>query len=180
MHYQVVARSAAADVDGISTNWEYYPYWAPGRDRAAAERLAVYAAQNGREAAILQGRSVELLETIARQIVERQEVQRMPALRYLPGAAVARTDGWIEHEVETILSLSPDLDLYDEGPVKCELDQRRLELELGDGGDITRGSGQRFASVHIPQRMDLLSAWLRLRERIENGQLGGSEDGAVA
>jgi hypothetical protein len=179
MHYQVVARPVAAGADLAPTSWEYYPYWAPGLDRGAAERLAVYAAQNGREAAILQGSSVEILATIARQIVMRQETQQVPALRYVPGARVARSDGWAEHEVETVLCLSPDLDPYDEGPGRLELDQRRLELEFGGGGDVTRGGRRRFELVRLPQRMDVLSAWLRLRASVECARLGGIADGVL-
>lgn len=179
MYYQVVARSVSGDAEQAPTYWEYYPYWAPGLERAAAERLAVYAAQNGREAAILQGSTVELLELIARPIVERQDAQLIPALRYVPGARIARTDGWAEHQVETVLHLSPELDPYDEGPSRFELDRCRLEVELGPGGDITRDAGRRFDSVELPRRMDVLSAWLRLHECVECGLLGGPDDGAL-
>lgn len=180
MHYQVVARAIVEDADLATANWEYYPYWAPGLDQTAAQHLAVYAAQNGREAAILQGATAETLAAIARRIVEHQEVQLVPALRYMPSVRVARTDGWAEHEVETVLCLSPDLDPYDEGPGRAELDQRRLELELGAGGDVTRGRRQRFERVQLPRRMEILSAWLQLRRRVVRGQVGGVADGALA
>lgn len=178
MHYQVVAKSAPAGADHALATWEYYPYWAPGRDRGAAERLAVYAAQNGREAAILQGASTEVLEAIARPIVENQAVHLLPAVRYVPGARVARHDGWSEHTVETSVCPLPNIDPDEEGPIRFELDKRRLELELGHGGDITRGGDQRFDRVQHPQRMEVLSVWVRLRERVERGQLGGRADGA--
>ena len=60
MHYQVVARSSEST--GV---WNYYPYWAPVREKDAAERLAGYAAQSGFEAAILQGVTSEILQSMS-------------------------------------------------------------------------------------------------------------------
>ena len=64
MYYQVVARALTPPA-----GWEYYPYWAPGNDLEAAERLAHYAAQSGYEAAILQAEQMEKLEEVARGVI---------------------------------------------------------------------------------------------------------------
>ena len=84
MHYQVVARPHEQD-----EAWDYYPYWAPVRDREAAIRLANYAAQDGYEAAILQSVTIEMLRKISHGVVDRQDHELLPALRFLPGAAIA-------------------------------------------------------------------------------------------
>jgi hypothetical protein len=178
VYFQVVAKRVVTKDRPVPRHWEYYPYWAPGRDSGAAERLAQFAAQSGYEAAILQSASVEMLEASARKIVERQDVESMPAIRYLPGERVARADARPEHKVETAFYPSPALDPYDEGPDKSELDRRRLELELSAGGDVTTGWLGHTYLVALPGRMEILSAWLRLRERVERGELGGNADGA--
>lgn len=172
MHYQVVARPCKP-----AAAWDYYPYWAPLRDKDAATRLATYAAQTGCEAAILQSVTAEMLQHIARGVVDRQDTQLLPALRYLPGAQVATASGRRKHSVETVFQTSEGLDPYREGPAKLELDGRRLNIEMGRGGDVTQQSGWR-QHIAIPCRMDLLHNWMDLRRRLLQGQLGGSLDGA--
>ena len=173
MQYQVVARTI--DPPG---SWDYYPYWAPTHEKNAAQRLANYAAQTGYEAAILQSVTVEMLYQIARRVVERQDSQLLPSLRYLPGTIVTASGGRPEHAVETAFSAPHMLDPYIEGPDKTELDQRRLALERGPGGDAMSDGRWRHERLTFPARMDVLSAWLRLRERVDHKQLGGSMDGA--
>jgi hypothetical protein len=175
--YQVVARRVVTRNGTPPRHWEYYPYWAPGRDGGAAERLARFAAQSGHEAAILQATTVALLEASARSIVERQDVASMPALRYLPGERIGSVGARPEHQVDTVFSPSPALDPYDEGPDKSELDRRRLELELSPTGDVTTRLGHNDP-IALPGRMAVLSAWLRLRERVERREMGGPADGA--
>ena len=172
MQYQVVARTSLSSVG----KWEYYPYLAPGRDKAAAERLARYAAQSGYEAAILQSVSLEMLMHLARAVVERQDEQVLPMLRYLPGAIVERTGARREHEVETGLYARSMVNPYAEGPDKAVMDERRSVLEEGPGGDIATS---RTWSLSLPLRMDVVRYWLRLRERVVLGQIGGEVDGAA-
>lgn len=172
MHYQVVAKPCVP-----SARWEYYPYWAPVRDKAAAERLATYAAQSGYEAAILQSVTAEMLEQIALRIVERQDTDLLPALRYMPSTRVAATAGRQEHTVETALHPADTLDPYAEGPDKGQLDARRLAIEMGPGGDVTAGDVGLVRRLSFPQRMDVLSSWLDLRKRAVAGEMGGAMDG---
>jgi hypothetical protein len=172
MHYQVVAKSGEP-----SGSWEYYPYWAPVREKAAAERLASYAAQSGCEAAILQSVTLQMLEEVACRVVERQETDLLPSLRYLPGSPVGRTSSRRQRTVETRFRPSPVLDPYAEGIDKAELDVRRLNAELGAGGDVLRESGAIRRNPSLPLRMDIISAWLRLRERVLTGAVGGDGDG---
>lgn len=174
MHYQVVARSY--EPEGA---WEYYPYWAPVRDKEAAMRLANYAAQDGYEAAILQSVTVEMLQNIARGVVDRQDVQLLPALRYLPGAQVATAFGHRTHSVQAEFQISEEIDPYADSSVKAELDDRRLTIEMGLGGDVTLEADWR-ARIEFPCRMDLLRSWMSLRQRLLQGQVGGSLDGAAA
>jgi hypothetical protein len=180
VHYQVVAKRFRFRDGSTATGWEYYPYWAPGRDRKAAERLAGYAAQCGHEAAILENHTVESLELLARKIVDLHDDQLVPALRYVPGTRVALAGGRGEHSVDVRFAVSPALDPYAEGPNKSELDRRRLELELGPGGDVLAGSHGRHRPLALPRRMDELSAWVRLYQRAVLRQVGGSTDGAPA
>jgi hypothetical protein len=168
MHYQVVTRSAEP-----SGGWGYYPYWAPVREKAAAERLAGYAAQSGYEAAILQSVTPELLEDLARRVVERQETELLPSLRYLPAS---RASGRLQRTVEMTFRPSPALDPYVEGTDKAALDARRLSVELGAGGDIL-AHGPAQPDPFLPLRMDVISTWLRLRERVISGEVGGLGDG---
>jgi hypothetical protein len=121
-----------------------------------------------------------MLETIARQVVERQHDELIPALRYLPGAKAAIAGGRAEHNVEVVLCAPLTLDPYVEGPDKSAMDKRRLELELGAGGDVTAGSQGYHYSAALPRRMDVLSAWLRLHRRMVLRQVGGATDGARA
>jgi hypothetical protein len=173
MHYQVVARSVES-----SGNWEYYPYWAPVREKGAAERLAGYAAQSGYEAAILQSVALGMLEDLASRIVERQETELLPSLRYLPGSPAGRASGRQKRPIEMTFSPPPVLDPYVEGTDKAELDVRRLNVELGAGGDVLAyGNVQPYLS--LPLRMDIISAWLHLRERVMSGGVGGVGDGAA-
>lgn len=173
MHYQVVARPSTP-----AGRWDYYPYWAPVRDKYAATRLASYAAQTGHEAAILQSVTAEMLQTIAHAMVDRQDTNLLPALRYLPGARVATASGRREHGVEMQLQLTEGLDPYVEGPDKAELDRRRLTLEMGSGGDVLQGSGWQPGHIALPRRMDVLRSWIGLRRRLLQGQIGNAMDGA--
>ncbi len=175
MHYQVLARPYTPD--GI---WAYYPYWAPGRDANAAERLAQYAAQNGYEAAVVHSVTQEMLEAITRRVVERQDEQMLPNMRYLPTddtrAVVAqrRLD-----QVTALLTISTPL--HSDRGTYCasELDRRRLELELGAGGDVTKTSSWRPHRTALPRRMDVLARWLSMRARLEKGLVGGPADGTA-
>jgi hypothetical protein len=174
MHYQVVAKAL-----GPEEPWDYYPHWAPLSDKPAAERLANYAAQSGWEAAILAYDTAELLEMMARRVVEGQDTQLLPALRYLPVAQASPVEGGREkHDVEIAFSPSESASPYDEGPDKSELDRRRLELELGPGGDVTAGAEARFGRLSLPLKMDVIRLWLRLHQRVTHGQVGGPTDGA--
>lgn len=173
MHYQVMARSSES-----SGSWEYYPYWAPIREKSAAERLATYAAQSGCEAAILQSVTIEMLENLASRVAERQEVDLLPSLRYLPGSPTAQASHRRQCTVEMPFVPSPVLDPYIESIDKAELDVCRLNMELGPGGDIlTRNTVQ--PGSRLPLRMDILSVWLRLREKVISGKLGSQSDGAT-
>ena len=172
MHYQVVAKSGEP-----SGAWDYYPYWAPVREKSAAERLASYAAQSGYEAAILQSVTPQMLEYVAVRVVERQDTDLLPSLRYLPGAPAARMSGRQQRAVETAFRPSPVLDPYTEGVDKVELDARRLDAELGPGGDILRQRTTIRRYPSLPLRMDIISAWLRLREKVITGAVGGESDG---
>lgn len=172
MHYQVVAKSGEP-----SSSWDYYPYWAPVREKSAAERLASYAAQSGYEAAILQSVTPQMLEYVAVRVVERQDTALLPSLRYLPGAPAARMSGRQQRAVETAFRPSPVLDPYTEGVDKVELDARRLDAELGPGGDILRQRTTIRRYPSLPLRMDIISAWLRLREKVLIGVIGGDSDG---
>lgn len=171
MQYQVVARS------GVPTegNWEYYPYLAPSRDKAAAERLARHAAQQGYEAAILQSVTLEMLMHIARAVVERQDEQFVPMLRYTSDALTERMGARGSHRAETGTHAQSPSNPYIEGPDKAALDARRLLIESGAGGDVA-ASGTWLLS--LPSRMDVVQRWLRLRERVVRGQIGGDMDGA--
>lgn len=172
MHYQVVAKPLTPE-----GAWEYYPYWAPVRDKDAARRLASYAAQSGCEAAVLQSVTAEMLQHIARGVVDRQDAQLLPALRYRPGARVATASSHRTHSVEAGFQISEELDPYVDSPDKAELDRQRLDIEMGRGGDATQQPGWR-SYISIPCRMDLLRSWMGLRRRLLQGQVGGSLDGA--
>lgn len=172
MHYQVVAKSGEP-----AGAWDYYPYWAPVREKGAAERLASYAAQSGYEAAILQSVTPQMLEYVAVRVVERQDTDLLPSLRYLPGTPAVRTNGRQQRAVETAFRPSPVLDPYANGADKAELDARRLDAELGPGGDILREGIAMRRRPSLPLRMDIISAWLRLREKVITGAVGGDNDG---
>ncbi len=172
MRYQVVARSG-----DHSSIWEYYPYWAPVREKDAAERLAGYAAQSGYEAAILQAVTPEALKSLAYRVVERHETELLPALRYLPESAAGRASGRQNRAAHQTFRPIPALDPSLEGYDTAELDRRRLRAELGPGGDVL-ACGTRQPDASLPMRMDVISTWLRLRERVLSGALGGGSDGA--
>jgi hypothetical protein len=174
MYYQVVAKSGEP-----SGTWEYYPYWAPVREKGAAERLASYAAQSGYEAAILQSVTAQMLEYVAVRVVERQDTDLLPSLRYLPGTPAARTSTRQQHAVETTFRPSWVMDPYAEGVDKAELDARRLDAELGPGGDILQQTTTTRRHSPLPMRMDIISAWLRLREKVMSGAVGGISDGVA-
>lgn len=172
MHYQVVARPHEQ-----GEAWDYYPYWAPVRDREAAIRLANYAAQDGYEAAILQSVTIEMLRKISHGVVDRQDHELLPALRFLPGAAIATAFGHRTHSVHAEFQFSEGFDPYVDDSVKAELDERRLTMEMGLGGDVTLQAEWR-QRMTLPFRMDLLRSWLSLRQRLLQGQVGGALDGA--
>jgi hypothetical protein len=69
------------------------------------------------------------------------------------------------------------LDPYAEGDDKAELDARRLDAELGPGGDILRQRATTRRHPSLQLRMDIISAWLRLREKVTAGAIGGDSDG---
>lgn len=173
MHYQVVARSCAP-----SGTWDYYPYWAPVRDKDAATRLATYAAQTGYEAAILQGVTADKLQSIARSVVEHQDTQLVPQLRYLPSASVATAFAWRRQNVDTEVHGLEEENRYLAEPNKAVLDARRLSLEHGPGGDVTLRSGWQPQQISFPRQMDVLRAWMHLRRRLLQGQVGDALDGA--
>lgn len=170
MQYQVVARSRLPSTGG----WDYFPYLAPCRDKLSAERLARYAARSGYEAAILQSVTMEMLTHIACAVVERQDEFLLPKLRYMPGAVEAQTDTHEHYKGDSELHFLAHVDPYAEGPDKAVLDARRWAMEQGHGGDVL---GVQRGSLTFPLRMDVLGAWLRLRERVIMGQFGGDADG---
>ncbi len=172
MYYQVVAKELASPAD-----WEYYPYWAPGNDLKAAERLAHYAAQSGYEAAILQAEQIGLLEELARGVIDRHELGSLPTLRYQPGTKISHGNGRQEHEVQKVFRLAIPPTPYEEGQDKSKLDQRRQDMEHGPGGDVIMKAEERIKQFSLPIQMDVVSAWLRLRERTELGSVGGATDG---
>lgn len=145
--------------------------------------MATYAAQMGYEAAILQNVAADVLQNIAREVVEQQDTHLLPQLRYLPGASVSTASPWRGHgldivdqrlEGENRSFAGPSL----AGPNKVVLDERRLSLELGSGGDVTLRAGWRPQQVSFPRRMDVLRVWMRLRRQHLHGQLGNAMDGA--
>ncbi|HEY7975383.1 MAG TPA: hypothetical protein VID72_08585 [Ktedonobacterales bacterium] len=172
MHYQVVAKSS-----GASAGWEYYPYWSPLREKESAERLASYAAQCGYEAAIIQSVTPEMLLRLAHGVVERQDTRLLPALRYLPGSRVATTTSHREYHVETAFRPLEGLNPYVDGSDKSEWDARRLKLEMGPGGDVVARDDWRPQPISLPMRMGVLHAWLSLRQRLLQEQVGGPLDG---
>src|SRR5260221_8294353 len=174
VHYQVVARPDTADAC-----WDYYPYWAPTRDREDAERLAYFAAQTGHEAVILECVTVERLEAAARAVVERQDTSFLPALRYLPAAERWLASERPQREVTAPGRPEPTMEHYADGVCEAEADERRLTLERGPGGDVTRETPARGQRLSFPQRMDVVSAWLRLRARALRGEVGGAGDGTT-
>lgn len=173
MHYQVVARSCVP-----AGAWDYYPYWAPVRDKGAATRLATYAAQSGYEAAILQSVTADMLQNIARSVVDRQDIRLLPSSRYLPGARVPTASGWHEQTVSTQAQQYEGGNSLLEQPNKTVLDARRLHLEHGPGGDVTLRAGWQPQQIAFPRRMDVLRAWMQLRRRLLQGQVGDALDGS--
>lgn len=176
MHYQVVAK--ALNKPG---GWEYYPYWAPGSDKRSAERLARYAAQSGYESAILQCYSLNLLETVGRQVVEQQDTQVLPAQRYRPktepAGGTSRSRAETEHALPAAPQVIPEVEICGEETNTQTLDLWRLDLEAGAGGDVTLSGNWHAQQFALPQRMDVLSAWVGLSQRVARGEVGGSEDG---
>lgn len=171
MHYQVVARPC----NSVGA-WDYYPYWSPVRDKAAATRLAAYGAQSGRETAILQSVTAEMLQHIARGVVDRQDDDLLPAIRYLPAAQLSAASA---HQPSGmgVASHYEWLEPYEAGPSKILLDGRRLNIEMGPGGDVTHRAGWQ-PQISIPCRMDLLRSWMSMRRRLLQELVGGPQDGA--
>lgn len=174
MQYQVVARTCLPHVG----KWDYFPYLVPSRDKAAAERLARYAAQNGCEAAVLQSVTIEMVVCIARALVERQDESLLPTLRYKPGVRQGEAELRLGPALDLRFSVSISPDPYFGGPDKAALDARRLFMEMGPGGDVDAGGSRRGQRLSFPQRLDVVGTWLRLRERVVLGQMGGPGDGA--
>ncbi len=172
MHYQVVARSCVP-----TGAWDYYPYWAPVRDRNAATRLATYAAQSGYEAAILQSVTSDMLQDIASSVVDRQDARLLPQLRYLPGTRVAAASGWREQSLGAEIQRLDAGNLYLDEPNKAVLDARRLNFEQGPGGDVTLRPEWQPQQISFPLRMDVLRTWMHLRQRLLQGQVGTALDG---
>jgi hypothetical protein len=52
------------------------------------------------------------------------------------------------------------------------------QLEQGSGGDIDADGRLWRSHPHLPERAEVLSAWLRLHERVHRGEVGGAADGA--
>jgi len=176
MQYQVIGRPCPPSTG----KWDYYPYLAPGRDKSAAERLARHAAESGHEAVVLRSVAMEMLMTIARAIVERQDERLLPAVRYLPSGEAGTRGPRPEREGDREMIAPAALDPYREGPAKVELDARRSVIEMGPGGDVDADGRRRGQRPSFPQRMDVLGSWLRLRERVVRGMLGGATDGTCA
>jgi hypothetical protein len=60
------------------------------------------------------------------------------------------------------------------------LDAIREEIESGPGGDVDAGGRlTRAGQTYVPGLKRTVSVWLRLYERVQQGQLGGAEDGAT-
>jgi hypothetical protein len=172
MQYQVVARPCIP-----AGTWDYYPYWAPMRDKAAATRLATYAARTGCEAVILQSVTVEMLQHIACGVVERQDAQLLPAIRYLPAVQVAAAQGQPQHRASAA-SQREWLEPFEAGSHTIQLDGRRLNIEMGPGGDVTQRPEWR-SHISIPCRTDLLHRWMSMRRRLLRGLIGGPLDGVL-
>lgn len=175
MHYQVVARSCVS-----SGTWSYYPCWAPGRDESTAERLALHASQHGYEAAIIHSVTLEMLEAIASRVVERQDTQLLPATRFLPRPDGSGTSELHVSGMEATLLTFGVTDAQTGEHARSALDKRRLELELGSGGDVTKAGSWRPGRPMLPHRMDVISAWLGMRARMLQGRVGGPADGLAA
>ncbi len=176
MQYQVIARPCPPSAG----KWDYYPHLAPGRDKSAAERLARHAAQSGHEAVVLRSVAMEMLVTIARAIVERQDEGLLPALRFLPSEGAGMRGPQLKLEGDQGVIAPAILDPYCEGPAKVAFDARRSFIEMGPGGDVDADGKWRGQRPSFPQRMDVLGTWLRLRERVVQGKLGGATDGTCA
>jgi hypothetical protein len=60
------------------------------------------------------------------------------------------------------------------------LDAARERLEAGPGGDVDEGERLTRAGLcYVPGLKRTVSAWLRLSERVQQGELGGPEDGLL-
>jgi hypothetical protein len=148
MYYQVVAKPSTP-----SGSWDYYPYWAPIRDKDAAMRLATYAAQAGCEAAVLRSVTLEMLQFLARGVVDRQDAHLLPALRYMPNIPSARDSS------------------------AADPNGQRLNMVIGPGGSIIHQS-ESLQSLADPQGKVQLRRWMALRQLQLDGRLGGPLDGA--
>jgi hypothetical protein len=148
MQYQVVARRYMS-----AGEWEYYPYWAPVREKDAAQRLAGYAAHAGYEAAILQGVTAEQLRLVAYAIVVQNDTRSLPAVRFLPEGQASTTPSRVMEFANLWESSS------------AMLDAQRIRLEMGPGGDVTqRGDWQPQGDFTPPA--DILAAWMILRQQV--------------
>jgi hypothetical protein len=120
---------------------------------------------------------MEMLMNIACAVVKRQDERLLPTLRYLPIARVGTTSQPQELDHDLEVTTPATLDPYCEGPAKAELDERRFLLEMGVGGDVDEGDRGRGQQPSFPQRIEVVGVWLRLRERVVLGKLGGNADG---
>jgi hypothetical protein len=76
----------------------------------------------------------------------------------------ARQPGWVAHW------------LPGSGPAR-RLEMARARLESGQGGDVETGGRVRgHGRGYVPSLKRTVSAWVRLRERVERGDLGGAYD----
>lgn len=180
MLYQVVAKSPIPP-----EQWDYYPCWWPMDDESEARQWVEECVSHGYEAAVLRARSFHRLAELAEALIEWQDTRVLPSVRYTPGDSIVPRDEGLEREATESTLASPN-QVYGEWRRAGEhpsmrreddLDALRWRLERGSGGDVDSAGGLWRQHPHFPERMDVLSAWLRLRERTHSSALGGRHDG---